>query len=517
MKKSILLYAIFLFSFFINSECYSQNQGDNYFDAAIIHDININFIEVNWYDTLVQFKNLKDNFDSTIYLPATVIIDGTSLDSVGVRFKGNSSYYNYTSDKKPFKLDFNKFISGQKYDGLKKMNLNNMYQDPTFMREKLFLDFAQDHDLNGPRAAYCRVYVNGTYWGLYLSLDQIDKTFLDRVFGNKTGNLFKGDGIGAACANLEYHGSLNNYYDCYELKTNEVVNDWTDLVNLTDQINNTSDPQFLDSVEAVMNANSFIGAWACYSLFCNFDSYPYRFTHNYYIYDDDSSNKFEWIIWDVSTAFGNDIPWTVSQIENASIFYIWPLDTDRPLTYRMLQNTVYRQSYVNFLCQYIQDFEPSIQNAKIDSLYSAIQTDVYADTKKMYLDSEFDNNINNTISISGVDYPGLKSFIANRYASVQSELISENCSQLSFEENSENFGPVLVYPNPANGVVTIETEIKGDYQLSILNNMGQEVQETLTLKATNITLDFSRLENGIYYLVFTKDEFQRNIKLIILK
>lgn len=325
--------------------CHAQNPGNNFFNSTQVNDIYINFSQPAYWDSLVYYKQLSDSQDSNVYLSATVTINSVTLNSVGVRFKGNSSYYNYPSDKKPFKLDFNEFISGQTFYGLKKLNLNNLYQDPTFMREKLFLDFLQQQGLYGPRAAYARLYINGTYWGLYLAIDQIDKTFLQWNFGNKTGNLYKGDVNTSACADLSYHGTIQSYYNCYELKTNEILNDWSDLINLTYQINMTTGQQFRDSLEAVLNTNSFLGAWAACNLFADFDSYSYRFIHNYYIYHDAYTDKFEWITWDVSTAFGLDIPWSISQVENAGIYYIWPIETDRPLSYRMLQDTIYKQTY----------------------------------------------------------------------------------------------------------------------------------------------------------------------------
>ena len=508
MKKTSIKFALLLFLLVGKFNCHAQNPGDVYFNAPIVHEININFLEPNWYDTLAQYKWLSDNLDSTVYLPASVIIDGSVLDSVGIRFKGNSSYYNYSSTKKPFKLDFNRFVSGQSFDNLKKMNLNNLYQDPTFMREKMFLDFVRQQGLNGPRAAYSKVYVNGTYWGLYLSVDQIDKTFLDWNYGNKDGNLFKGDGSSSSCANLKYHGTMSSYYTCYELKTNEIVNDWSDLVNLTFQINQTTNNSFRDSLEAVMNTPSFIGTWACYNLFANFDSYPYRFSHNYYTYHNTNNDKFEWIVWDVSTAFGNDIPWTVSAIENAGIYFIWPQETDRPLSYRMLQDSLYKQEYTDYICQYVQEFSPTLQLPIIDSLYAAIKTDVYADNLKMYTNTQFDNNINSTITISGATYPGLKPFISNRYTSVQSQLSSLNCtSSLSLTQPSANTKDVLFAPNPFSdfAILAFENSSNENYSLIIYDAQGRLVRTISGIVSGNVVIERQQLTKGLYFFQLQSD------------
>ena len=80
--------------------------GDNLFNVTQIHTININFPQSSYWTLLVNNKAYDDANDSSSYIPAQVIIDGTTLDSVGIQFKGNSSYYGYPGNKKPFTLSF---------------------------------------------------------------------------------------------------------------------------------------------------------------------------------------------------------------------------------------------------------------------------------------------------------------------------------------------------------------------------------------------------------------------------
>jgi len=519
MKKVLLLITL------LSNGCFGQNtDGDNLFDTPQVHTIYINFSQGNYWSLLTSNKAYDDANDSSSYIPAEVVLDGITVDSVGIQFKGNSSYYNYPSNKKPFTLDFNEYISGQKFDGLKKLNLNNMYQDPAFMREKMFLDFCQEKGIYGPRSNYAKVFLNGTYWGLYLMVERIDKTFLEDRFGNKNGNLWKGDGVGASCANLEYHGTLQSYYDCYELKTNETANDWSSLINLTDQINNTSDAVFRDSVESVMNTNSFIKAWAAYNLFCDFDSYPYRFSHNYYTYLNNTSSKFEWIVWDVSTAFGLDIPMTTSQIENISVEYITPTETDRPLANRMLENATYRDTYLQYICSFANnDFNAANLNPKIDTYYNLIKSDVYADPLKMYSDSNFDDNINMDISVSSTNYPGLKSFIANRNMSVINELSTLgyiNCpeSELGMEELSKEYNTV-VYPNPFSTTTTFRTNLElADATFTVCGMNGCILKVVKNINGSDFVFDNSDLQSGLYYGVITQNNvYISQTKMIVQK
>ena len=97
----------------------AQLPGGNFFNSNQVHDIYINFSQPAYWDSLVYYKQLSDNEDSNVYLSTTVTIDSQVLNMVGIRFKGNSSYYNYPTNKKPFKLDFNHFVFGKNLMALK--------------------------------------------------------------------------------------------------------------------------------------------------------------------------------------------------------------------------------------------------------------------------------------------------------------------------------------------------------------------------------------------------------------
>lgn len=448
--KTVIAVCVFLS---VTKWCVAQNEGDSLFRPTAVHTIQLTFSQSNYWNLLTIGKAFDDANDTSTYIVARVTIDNNLLDSVGIQLKGNSSYYNYPGNKKPFTLSFDEYIENQRYDGLKNINLNNGYQDPTLMREKLFLDFLNEQGLYAPRSNYAKLYINGTYWGLYLMVERVDKNFVKNRVGNKQGNLFKGDGNNASCATLQYHGTMSSYYNCYTLKTNTSANDWSDLVNLTYEIYATDSIEFKDSIETLLNTPSFIGAWAACNLFVDFDSYAFRFPHNYYLYHNTASNKFDWITWDVSTVFGMDVPATVSQIENYSVLYTTPPHNRHPLAMRMLEDSFYRVQYLNTICRFANSyFLPSILNPKIDTTANLIRGDYYADNLKMYSNQNFEDNITSTTNISGNDIPGLKSFIANRGLAVQNELISlgVSCSATAPLFTCDSFCAVKITYDTAN-------------------------------------------------------------------
>ena len=116
----------------------AQLDGDNIFSLDQVISIELTFPQEEFWGDL-QLNYVADENE---YIPAMLTLTDVSgthiMDSVGVRLKGNSSYF-HPGVKKSFKIDFNKFIPGQNYDGLKKLNFSNGFKDPTCMREKLSL------------------------------------------------------------------------------------------------------------------------------------------------------------------------------------------------------------------------------------------------------------------------------------------------------------------------------------------------------------------------------------------
>ncbi len=487
MKKYLSLLLIFLIQ-----KANSQNPGDNIFNTdQLIHEVKITFPINGWYDTLTRYYTLTSQTDSSIYLMATTIeFDGVIYDSVGCKFKGNSSYNN-PSQKKSWKLDFEEFKNNNEIDNMKQLNLNNGFKDPSMLREKMCLDFMEDYGIPAPRCDYANVYVNGSLWGFYMLVEEIDKTFCKARFGDKKGNLFKGDPHG----DLRWKGALaSQYYTDYELHTNEISNDWSDLIWLIDNINNSPANEYNDSLDASFNTSSYIKSWATTILFSNLDSYTGS-GHNYYVYHNIDSNRFEWINWDVNEAFGTFLNGNqLTGMTTLPMNYIPALES-RPLNSKMVGNTTYYNEYQNFICNAINDyFNPTHMNLVIDSLHNRIKTYYYNDPKKLFPTNQFDANINSTQGGS----LGLKPFVQERYNCLTQQLSSFNCTPLvsSIEEAREE--QFKVFPNPVSDVLQI-TGYKSNAKISVYDLSGRKILQT-KLNSVGYELSTAKWERGLYFI-----------------
>ncbi len=488
--RKILLSAFLFLGLFSNSQ---NTKGDVFFGAAVVHTIDLNFTQTGYWDSLIA------NYITDVYMACNVVVDGSTLTTSGVKFKGNSSYNN-PSVKKSFKLDFNNYVAGQQYDGLEKLNLNNGFKDPTIMREKIMLDFLWRAGIPGPRCAYTRVNINGTYWGLYTAVEEVNKDLLKDRFSDNKGNLFKGDPSG----DLKWMGSaVNTYTSKYELKTNETANNWTDLIYLIDKINN-SPVNYQDSLNKVLQVTPFLKAWAASNIFANLDSYIGS-GHNYFVYHDSITNKFNWITWDVNEAFGNFTQgMTTTQIENLSISYTGGGAGNRPLCNKSLSNTSVFSSYVNEICYLTgYHFLQSYWFPHIDSLKNMIKSHVYADPNKFFNNTQFDSNIDTLIVVvgnpGGPNIAGLKSFFNRRRASLVTQMLANSCN-VGLNEEHVTMNSIVVKPNPTTGKFWINTGGSAK-KVVFYDVLGKEVDVELikTGSDTEMQFSFEKLPKGLYF------------------
>lgn len=485
----------------------AQNEGNLFFTEGIVHEIHFNFSQANYWDSLVA------NEPSETYMTCNVTIDGINYTNSGVRFKGNSSYNN-PSQKKPFKIDLEEYVDGQTHDGLKQLSLNNAFKDPSFLREKLALDFMRKHQIHAPRATFARLYLNGTYWGLYSVIEDVGKTFLSQHYGNNDGNLFKGDPQGR----LTWMGSdPASYYNSYELKTNEDLNDWSDLIALIDALNNSSDLDLIDALGSRLNFDAWYDYWVVHHLFVNLDSYIGS-AHNYYIYHNEFSDKFEFIAWDENESFGNfTMGLTTTQLLNLSHTYIPQPANQRPLMKRILENETLKQAYINRYCELLAHFTPEAFESRIDSLANLIRPYVYEDNLKTYSNNQFEQNLTQDINVQGpqggTTIMGLTSFIASRRSFLVQELSNAGCTS---SISNEQLYSGRLFPNPASDYFFIDQLNRSVQTIEIVGVDGRIYQQHQTTDVNPVQKIDINLPSGIYLVKLISNDGQMNhLKLMV--
>lgn len=264
-------------------------------------------------------------FMSTLTYESTVLTQ--TIDSIGFRARGNTSL---SAQKKSFKLDFNRFVSGQKFQGLEEINLIGQHNDVSMMRSFLAQHLLRSAGLAASRTSYVQLFVNGEYKGLYINVEHIDDEFLDlRFFGQANGNLWKC----AYGADLSWWGSNpSNYQTIYELKTNKDSADYSALVELIDVLNNSPSSSFVCAIQEVFDVDLFLRNIALEILIGQWDGYAYN-KNNYYLYQREGDSKIVYLSYDLDNTFGIDwfnINWAFRNI------YTWAPNQARPLYTKLL-------------------------------------------------------------------------------------------------------------------------------------------------------------------------------------
>jgi spore coat protein CotH len=499
MRKKIL----FLFFVFNSSLIALAGNGDSIFNMTYIHTLHITFPYPAFYDSLLNSKA------TDTYLKVQVQFNNENYVDVGIKAKGNSSFNN-PSQKKSFKLDFNEFVAGQDIHGLKKLNFNNSFKDPSFMREKLANDFLIEHDVPAPRTTYCNVYLNNQLWGLYTIVEEVDDEFCKHWFNSNDGNLFKGDPHG----DLKWKGSNQQslYETEYELKNNSNANDWSDLISLIDVINNTPQANLQTALDAKMNTSMFMKQWAAVNIFSSLDSYIGS-GHNYFIYHDTVTDRFQWIAWDNNEAFGSfKSNLNTTQLINLDINYL-SNPTSKPLCNNMLLNQTYKEMYHSAYCELKQKFTNNYFDPIIDSIKNVIQQSVYNDPKKFYTNTKFDSSFNYDITLSGpggITVFGLKNFIASRAVAIQNSFNTNQvvCWPLDIENISSTAPEITLYPNPVSHTLHIQTS-GAIQEVSIFDLMGKIY---LKQQSSASSIDISSLPAGLYIIEINKQYRKKCLK-----
>ena len=175
--------------FGIETTAHAIGYENRLFDRTRVHTFDI---VIGDWDSFLQ------TCESEVYSPCTVIIDGETVKNVGIRGKGNtslSSVRNMNSSRYSFKIEFDQYDSTKSYHGLDKLCLNNLIQDNTYMKDYLAYTLMSDFGADSPLCSYAYITVNGEDWGLYLAVEAIEDSFLQRNYGSDYGDLYKPDSM----------------------------------------------------------------------------------------------------------------------------------------------------------------------------------------------------------------------------------------------------------------------------------------------------------------------------------
>ncbi|MFA5341615.1 MAG: CotH kinase family protein [Clostridia bacterium] len=219
---AVSLISYFFLVFFMDKQ---TNQSDNYsvemeYEALLFDTDEIISIDILMDDS--EWNDMIENAINEEYYKCDIMVNGTTIYSVGIRPKGNTSLSAIASDPEnnrySFKVEFDHYIERQTCFGLDKLILNNNYADATNMKEAVIYDMFQYLGADASLYNYAEISINGDYWGVYLALEAVEESFILRNYGELSGDLYKPDNMdvgegGANNAENKQAGQNGNMQD----------------------------------------------------------------------------------------------------------------------------------------------------------------------------------------------------------------------------------------------------------------------------------------------------------------
>lgn len=443
MKKTLLI----LYSSILYLSCFAQS----FYDINTLQKIEINFIQSNWDYQLDTATAGSEGF----IMANWVKINGVQFDSVGVKYKGNSSY-KANQVKNPFHIELDAF-KNQDYQGYTDIKLSNCFKDPSMIREVFSYKLLRQY-MDAPLSNFAEVYVNGQYIGVYSSSESITKKFVDEHFYSKKRAFFKCNplyGVGGAKPNLVYLGKDSSlYYSSYEIKSDY---GWQDLINLCDTLSNHT-----TAIEQILDVDRALWMLAFDNVFVNLDSYLGAITQNYYLYRG-KNRRFNSIIWDLNESFGTFTNTGTSTLNTTTDKQqLTPLlhinDTQWPLIQKLLNIPFYKKMFIAHLRTILnENFSTSSYITDAQSIQAVIDAKVKTDVNKFYTYDQFTANVLTDVGSGMQNASGIKNLMDGRFTFLS------NHSELKVVP------PVISIVEPNNGNPILGTSV------------------TITAKVTNAT------------------------------
>jgi hypothetical protein len=315
-------------------------------------------------------------------------------------------------------------------------------------------------------------YINDVYNGLFILIEHINDDFLNLLYGNDHGNLYK-------ClwpANLNYISDDPNDYKfesngrrTYDLKNNLDEDDYSDIANFIDVLNNTPINDLYCELSKVFDVEDFLEILAIDVLTGNWDGYSFN-KNNFYLYHNPETDRFQYIPYDLDNTLGIDwfnIDWTDRNIYNWSSGWEY-----LPLYERSMDNAEMKEIFTYYVNDIATQLEEESFYNDIDDLRDLIAPFAEEDTFRIldygFSYEDFWDSFEEEIPYDHVD-AGIKPFYEDRTSSALNQVQTQNIAPIVRYIKVEP----LVTQVPIAVSAFVEDEEGADFVRAIYTYMGE--------------------------------------------
>ena len=241
------------------------------FDPSVLRTLFLDFENDDWE------AELSDFWKTDVDVPAQLSVDRTPIGTIGVRFRGTSSFFTVApGQKRSMNLAIDYGQSKQRLHGYKTLNLLNAHTDPTFLRSVLFNHIA-GHYLPSPQANFVHLVINRESWGIYVNSEQFNKDFLSKHFKTRKGVRWKMMPNPRGGNGLAYEGDrISAYEGRYVMKSDGGDAGWHQLIRVFKVLNKTPPEDLVDALNPIFNIDRALWFLALENVFVDNDGYWVR-------------------------------------------------------------------------------------------------------------------------------------------------------------------------------------------------------------------------------------------------
>jgi spore coat protein CotH len=372
----------------------SAQTAADLFDDQVLHEVRL-FVHSR------DLLQLRARYQENIYFPADLVWRGIRIRNVGIRSRGAGSR---NPTKLGLRVDFNRYTRNQQFVGLRSLVLDNLYQDPSLLRESLAMSVYRRLGEISPRESFARLYINNQYQGVYLLVEPIDAGFVERSLGERDGYLHEYHHVGPYYT--EYLGDpLEPYKARFEPQTHGLEADeplYGPIRDLFRDVNEPDDAVWRERVEERIDLRQFMAHTAIQAFLAEVDGFlGYDGINNFYLYRYAGTNRHRLFPWDEDFAFA----FLDSSLLRQGLQPVVLFD-------RAFAQPDLRTLFLDIAeeCARVVT-ESGWLAAEIERLYALIAQAVFEDTRKLYSNDDF---------LAGIEM--LRMFAATRTEIVLNEI-----------------------------------------------------------------------------------------------
>lgn len=317
-----------------------------------------------------DLTQLRRALPKRITVPGTFEWNDRQIQRVGIRYKGNSSSAPESPHKRSFLVAFSEYLDDQRFLGLRHVALDNGIQFGSLFSERLITDTLRSVGVKASRCNYARVFLNGDYLGVFVNVERIDKSFLERYFASSAGPLFKVD-EGGPGAELNYFSDEPAAYEqTFELHSGKKKASYPQLRDFVKAVNAG------DDLSQILDVEAFLKTTAVLLLAGAFDQYTGWGPHNFYLYRDPSHQRWTYLPWDLDVGFADHAFGRVPVLQGWHAAWPAPLP-GRPLMERLVTNPELLRQYRALADSILEaHFRPEIIVPRLRALHAQIREDL---------------------------------------------------------------------------------------------------------------------------------------------